>query len=93
LLGGEKGIPGLRHGGGESIEAADIDLLPGDAAEPLVELLWILAGELGDTADAEKPEIAEHGRADRDEVPELASRARHKILLDTSLWFAYRHLV
>src|SRR4029077_7007737 len=93
LLGGEKGIPGLGHGGGESIEAADVDLLPGDAAKPLVELFRILAGELGDAADAEKLEIAKHGRADRDEVPELASRARHKILLDTSLWLAYLSLV
>jgi hypothetical protein len=93
LLGGEKGIPGLGDGGGESIEAADVDFLPGDAAKLLVKLLRVLAGELGDGADVQKLEIAKHGRADGDEVPELASWAGHKILLDTSLWLAYRYLV
>src|ERR1700680_1989244 len=93
LFGGEKGIPGLGHSGGKSIETADVDLLPGDAGELLVELLRILAGKLGDAANTEDLEIAKHSGTDGDQVLQAARFSRHKILLDTSSWLSYRYLV
>src|ERR1043166_9419276 len=63
LLGRKKRIARLRHGCGKDILAADIDALSGNAAEPLVKPPRILPRQLLDAANAQKLEVAQHGRS------------------------------
>src|ERR1700689_1221670 len=68
FTGAEPRIAGLRYCCAENIEAADIHRLAGFGAQALVQLVGILARELHHAANAEQIEIAQHGRADRDEI-------------------------
>jgi len=68
LLGGKQRIAGLGHGGGEGVQAADIDPRARGAAEFLVEPGRILPGKLLYAADAEKLKIPERGWSDRDQI-------------------------
>src|SRR5271155_3503562 len=72
-------IARLRHGRAEHVQAADIHRLAGFGAQALVQLFGILARELRHAANAEQVEIAKHGRADGDEIPEAAISGRHEI--------------
>src|SRR5271165_148571 len=56
-------IPCLRHGRPKDIQAADVLRLAGNLAKLLIELLWVLPRELGDAANAEQVEIAQHCRS------------------------------
>jgi hypothetical protein len=53
LRGGEPGIPRLRHGGAEDIEAADVLASASYSTELFVKPLGLLPCQLGDRADAE----------------------------------------
>src|SRR5271154_1692452 len=79
LFAGQARIARLRHGGAKNVEAADIHPLAGFGAQALVQLFGILTRELRHAANAEQVEIAKHGRADGDEIPEAAVSGRHEI--------------
>ena len=68
LLGRKKRIAGLSYGRREGVQAADVDALTRNAAEFLVEPGRVLPGQLADAVDAEKLEVAQHGRANGDQV-------------------------
>src|SRR4029077_6238061 len=81
LLGRKQRIAGLSYGRGEDVLAADVDALAGNAAELLIEPGRVLPGKLLDAADTEKLEVAQHGRADGDQVMNLSLWGWHKFLL------------
>jgi hypothetical protein len=68
LLGRKKRIAGLGYSGGKDVLAAYIDLLASRSAKFLIELCGILAGKSLHAADPKKLKIAEHGRADGDQI-------------------------
>src|SRR5215813_7186213 len=70
LLGRKKRIEGLGHGCGKDVLAADVDALPGNAAEPLVKPRGILPRKLLDAANSQKLEVAQHGRSYGDQILE-----------------------
>jgi hypothetical protein len=61
-------ISGLCYSRAKDIEAANVQRLLGDPAKLLVKFLRVLPGELADVGNAEQFEIAQHGRADRNQV-------------------------
>jgi hypothetical protein len=66
-------------------------VLAGEAFEAGIEFAGILFGKSGNRADAEKVETALDGRADGDEVAELAG-VRHSESFRISLYFRHRLL-
>jgi len=65
----------LGHRGFQDIKDAGILALAGEPLEPSVHSPGILFGKLGDGADAEQIEIAEHSRANGNEVLKVAVRS------------------
>src|SRR5262245_32344620 len=68
LFGRQQRIARLLHRRRKDILAADVDSLSSNAAELPVKRGGIFAGQLLHTLNTEKLKIAQHGRADRDEI-------------------------
>jgi hypothetical protein len=94
LLGREQRVAGLRYGRGEDVLAADVDALAGNAAELSIEPGRVLPGELCNVTDAEKLEVAQHGRANGDQVLKMSLWDWHGFLrLTMAVTMLYRALV
>jgi hypothetical protein len=72
LLSGQARITCLRDGGAECVEDARVRACASEALQLLIHLLRILFCELGDGAHFKEFEIAEHCRADGDEIVQCA---------------------
>src|SRR5579863_1166790 len=93
LLRGKPGILGLRHSGGEGVQAADVDMLLQDTAEFIVKFPGILTCKLGNGADAQQLEIPQHGGANGCQVLQTTLHFFHKNLLDREISLLYSALV
>ena len=88
---GKTRVARLGDGGVEGVQDAGVLVLAGDAFEAGVHFFGVLFGEMGDGADAETIEIAEHCGTDGNKVAELALGS-HGCCPFCSLYFRHRLL-
>jgi hypothetical protein len=89
FLDGKMRVARLGYSGLEGVEDAGILVLASEAFEAGIELAGVAFGKLGNRADAEKVEIAFDGRADGEEIAELAWVSHGSPFL-ISLYFRHR---
>src|ERR1035437_6456417 len=78
-------IPGLGHGRAKDIQHTRVLALAGKAAQLFVHTLRVLAGQVRHALYAQHLEIADHGRANRDQVLETALLGKHRKFSLTAL--------
>jgi hypothetical protein len=69
---GQQRVASLGYRGLKGVETANVNVLAGEAAKFFVHFMGILARELADGANAQHFEIAKHGGADGNQVPQTA---------------------
>src|SRR5262245_928839 len=72
LLGWQPWVAGLSHRGGEYVEAADVVLLVGQAAQLVIHVTGFLSSELGYAVYPQNLEVADHRGAYRHKVSKPA---------------------